>query len=476
MQLNPRIDGWTDGPDSFLGPLTREAPVEAQKVANRNICSGGGGFGNILPFLAPLVIAAPFLAPEVFGLGALGAAAEGGIGATAGAGLGAGLGEAAAGVGLGAGAGLGLGEALGGGGGAAGAIGGSAGAGLGEGVSGALGDVGGAAGGSLGSSFSDLASGILGGSPSATSQTAGVLGDVAGAAPSTTAPAAAGTGLGGGIEGASPVAGATPTASLDPFGISGTASGTPGATGGPFTASGEFTAEPVTFADPTPATGGLGGGITAPGSTAPGGVGGDLTSTAGGDFSFADLSGAFGGLGGTPAPTAADFAGTTGGGLFGPASNFIKNNKELLGLGLGAANIGRGLLQPSIDTNALSQAQLDAYRRLQQLSQQLTQNGGQLTPEQAQQFQNDLEAVQSGIRGTYASKGMAGSTAQMEDLAAAQAASTAGKAKAMSANLNTGLQAAGLSGPTANSLLTYQLSQDAALSNMIARLAAAGLA
>lgn len=425
-----------------------------------------GGFSNPLNFIAPIAsLALPFAAPEVFG--ALGAAD---IGAEAG-----GLGSAAAAAG-------GLTDAA-----TAGTLGLEGASGLATFAPAAADTLSSFGAGTLGTGIADIASGVLGATGGGGGGVGGVdasgaLGDIAGGAPG--ASGAAGTGgipdtiLGGApAAGPSPIAGASTSSITDPFNA-----GSSVAAGTPETAPNAFGMPGGIQLDPT--TGAVAEGDSAPGAVTAGTGGGTAGATGAAafpqsnDFSFADLSGAFGGLGPNGvAPTASDLTGLANPGLFSQLSNFVKGNKDLIGLGLGGGNIVRGLMQPNIDVNSLNAAQLAAYQRLQQLSQMLTQNGGQLTPEQEQQFANDLAAVQSGIKSNYASKGMApNSTAVQEDLAAAQAASTAGKASAMSRNLQTGLQAAGLSGPTAGSLLSYQLNQDAELSNMIARLAAAGLA
>jgi len=82
-------------------------------------------------------------------------------------------------------------------------------------------------------------------------------------------------------------------------------------------------------------------------------------------------------------------------------------------------------------------------------------------------------------KGTYARMGMSGSTSEMEDLAAAQAASSGATANARTTAINTGLNAARtgltslqLAGGEADNLLLQAMTQDQALSEAIQRLAA----
>ena len=332
---------------------------------------------------------------------------------------------------------------------------------------------GGALGGALGagSSILNLGEGLLGAAPdlagglgSDAGFAGAVGGDVVPGGAAAAAPAAEGS-LAGTTAAA---AGATPAAVTDPFNLptTGLAGGAP-SSGLPGVATGESNAELASFATPNAATGGA---ATLPDGTP---IVDPAAAPSAGDLSFADQSGAFGGLGGAAAPTAGELAGSSAGSGLGGISKFFKDNKELLGAGVGAAGIAKQLFggtQGSPNQAALEQL-------LQQLQQQYQQlQGGQLTPAQAQQFQNNLAATISQINSTYAAHGMGGnSTSAMEDKAAAQASNTAGQAQAQSQNLNTGLQAAGLTARTADSLLTNELTQDAALSQAIARLAAAGL-
>jgi hypothetical protein len=116
---------------------------------------------------------------------------------------------------------------------------------------------------------------------------------------------------------------------------------------------------------------------------------------------------------------------------------------------------------------------------------------GQLTPEQQQLAANNLAATLSTIKSRYGSLGHGSSTSEMEDEAAATAASVGGAGALQQQNTAQGIQleqlassdaqasvqelltAAGVQGSQTNSLLTQQLAQDAQLSQMIARLAAA---
>lgn len=450
----------------------------------------GSGIGGILATMAGLGLA-PFtgglsLAPAL--------AIDAGIGATGGLG-GNLLGDAFSGspVNLGN-----LGESAGIGGvtGVAGGLLGGAGGGLPTGSGDVLGtDLGtfGAAAGDAGSGigsfdFGDL-SGAFGGEGANAGN--GLSAAVGTQAPGTGIAAAAPAGAFGASGGGSPAAGATAQSVASPFDTGLGAGGAPGAPGSdlgafettpaPGVASGSATATNSPFGVPNtgPVTGTGGNpGTAADVFTAPEApadiLGDNLPSGGGGGFDFANNSGAFGGLGSNPVPTAASLSGG-GSGLssaFGGVRDFIKSNKDLLGLGLGVGGIGRQLLQSGQSTPATAQLQ-GLFNQLQQQLQAL--QGGQLSPAQQQQFQNNLTATLAKIRSTYGSMGQGRSTSEMEDEAAATAASTGAQATAMSQNLQLALQGAGIPASIANQLLSQEFAQDQGLSQAISRLAAATL-
>lgn len=454
---------WNDGAPAPAFLTNFEAPP----IAQRHICSGGGSpldavgsaISSIVNTVAPLFgVGGTFLGdaitnspinPTQIGIQTLGGlAGESGLGSAIGSAFGDAVGGASD---------FGFADL-------SGAFGG-----LGDTAAPTAGDFGasafGEAGPGLGFSFGDL-SGAFGGLGGTPAPTAGDFTSLSGAAPAGGAAVGGAAGVGGGPA-ASPAAGLTTTSFENPFGgdIGGSAPGVGG--GSPGFASGQLTATPSTFGEPSETVANAAPGATnAPDLASPLGDSTGFTAP----FAPADVLG-----------RVSDYtAGNQGffGNLASKIGDYVGNHPfQAAGTALGAANIFRQLLSSNnIDVNALTAAQKAAFDRIQALSQQLTQGGGQLTPEQAQQFANDLQAIQSAITARYTSKGQApNSTSVMEDLAAAQAQNTAGKANAMSQNLRTGLTAAGMTPQFANQLLSYQLSQDAGLNQMLARLAAAGI-
>ena len=452
------------------------------------------GIGNFLPFLAPLAILAPELAPELFlgeaaaGAGAdaaasLGPAFLGADAATAGAGFGASLGaEAAAGVGAGA---LEAG---------AGALGTDLASSAGPAFLGADSTAAGSSLGGLADSVLGSGAGASGGAGAGAAD--GVGGAVGGTADATGGGTAAG-GLGTPSVG-SPSVGATTQTITDPFStgganaVPGLGGGTPvGQTGALESFGGGDTSvaggAPSSVGDTTAyqnyqltggQTGGFGDGAqpSLPGSTPsvdPSAAGGATPAGGPVDYSFADQSGAFGGLGGAAPPTTADFPSS---GLFSGIKDFYKANKDWLNLGGAGLSVGRSLLQGNQPPGG--QANNDLQR---QILQQLLQNqqalaSGTLTPEQYQQIQNDLQAHLAGINSKYGSLGMSGSTAQLQDQAAAEAQATGQAGQLQQQRISQGFQQLGLAAPLANQLTQQQIAQDEQLSNAIAALAAAGMA
>ncbi len=190
--------------------------------------------------------------------------------------------------------------------------------------------------------------------------------------------------------------------------------------------------------------------------------------------------------------------------------------KDAAGLGLAGAGIGKGLLQQAAvpDSRAGQQQLLQELQqlrgtlnpnasqssaKLQQLIDQATTLGnqlmsGELTAQQSALVKNNLGSTLSLIRSRYGSLGMGHSTAEMQDEAAAQSTSMAGEGNLQTANRQQGitllqaassgnqaaieqaLRAAGLSGPVLSGVAAQQATEDAALSQAIARLAAATMA
>lgn len=431
------------------------------------MCGGGGCLGGALDTLTEA-------------LGALPTAAAGLVeGEPAGQVFGN-IGKSVADTGLAAAGGAGgLGDFLGGASGAAGDFGFADASGAFGGLGGAAAPTAGEFGGVLGEAANAAADSGLGFADF--SGAFGGLGDTA-APGATGAAAGAGTGAAGdagsAIAGgapaaapatAAPIAGATPAGITDPFGLAG-AGGAPGV-GDTATATGSASAFSDTFG--TPAGGGTFGG------SAGSGVGGDLAGGGGGaapgDFSFADQSGAFGGLNGAAPPTAADFPSSTGS-VFGGLKDFLKANKDWLGLAGTGVSVGRSLLKGNQPPggDALNAQRQQILNTLMQQSQLLA--SGQLTPEQTQQFMNDLNAHISSIKAKYASLGQPGSTAELQDVAAAQALTTGNIGAQQTRQISTGLQGLGLAANQADRLTADQMAQDQQISDAIARLAAAGMA
>jgi hypothetical protein len=172
-------------------------------------------------------------------------------------------------------------------------------------------------------------------------------------------------------------------------------------------------------------------------------------------------------------PASSSFFGDVKSG-FGDVMNWLKENRDVIGLGVGGAGIAKQLLAPQQPTTGdpttdalrkqLLQSQLNATNRL---------TSGEITPEQQQQINNNLQANISAIKAKYASLGMSGSTTEQQEISSAMAQATGQAGGLQLETIRTGLQGAGMAQQEANQLIRETMGQDAALSNAIAAFAAA---
>lgn len=346
-------------------------------------------------------------------------------------------------------------------------------------ISDALGGVAGGASGGAGPGIADAAGGA-GLAPSA-----GIGGGsaVAGADPFGTGPAFLGGDVSLGADatgGTGAIGGATGSApSLDPS-ISGLVSGNDL---GP--SQGALSSEPPTAASPSAQGPGLGpapapvdptGGTTAGASAGnpldPNAASGVTAGPApAGGYTPAVLNSS-----GLPGATAG-VGGADPSGLFGangPLSgvkSFLKDNKDLLGLG------GLGL---SLGKQALFPSQIPGQQTLASnagLAQNIAQQfgGGGLNPAQSAASTQTLNQQISAIKAKYASLGLSGSTAEQQDINNAQNANLANQASTINQNAGTALSALGVSNAPTQAIAEQQLQDDQQLSDSIALLAAAGL-
>lgn len=148
---------------------------------------------------------------------------------------------------------------------------------------------------------------------------------------------------------------------------------------------------------------------------------------------------------------------------------------DVAGLGLTGAGVLKQLTQPG-GVEALSplqQEQLNLMRQQQQTAQQYMT--GQVTPEMQQNLMNQTKANLTAIKDKYAKLGMSGSTAEQQDLAAAQARSTAQLGQMQAQMIQTGAQMMGLPAVAISRLTAQQDAQTAefnkALASFIASIA-----
>lgn len=151
---------------------------------------------------------------------------------------------------------------------------------------------------------------------------------------------------------------------------------------------------------------------------------------------------------------------------------FKKDYQPLLdvaGLGLTGAGVLKQLMQPG-GVEALSplqQEQLNLMRQQQQTAQQYMT--GQVTPEMQQNLMNQTKARIAAIKNKYAKLGMSGSTAENQDLAAAQAQATQQLGQMQSQMIQTGAQMMGLPAVAISRLTAQQDAQSAAFNAALAQ-------
>lgn len=155
-----------------------------------------------------------------------------------------------------------------------------------------------------------------------------------------------------------------------------------------------------------------------------------------------------------------------------PTKEFTKDYGPLLGMGATGAGVLKQLLQPG-GVEALSplqQEQLNLMRQQQQTAQQYMT--GQVTPEMQQNLMNQTKARITAIKNKYAKLGMSGSTAENQDLAAAQAQATQQLGQMQAQMIQTGAQMMGLPAVAISRLTAQQDAQSAAFNAALARFVA----
>lgn len=163
----------------------------------------------------------------------------------------------------------------------------------------------------------------------------------------------------------------------------------------------------------------------------------------------------------------------SGGGLGALAKSIFSGAKDvapLVGLGAGATGLIRTLTSggPSA-LNPLQQEQLDMLRNQQQTGQSMMT--GQLTPEMQGSIQQNVQQQINAIKQKYAQMGMTGSTAEMQDIAAATAGGQTQIANAQANMIKTGAALVGLPTNAIAGLTKEQLAQDAAFNDALAKFA-----
>lgn len=146
---------------------------------------------------------------------------------------------------------------------------------------------------------------------------------------------------------------------------------------------------------------------------------------------------------------------------------------ELLGIGVPAAGLIKQLASMSGGQTPLSplqQEQLNAMRAQRGQAEQFMT--GAVTPQMEQNFQNQTKAEIQQIKARYAQMRMSGSTAEMQDIAAAQARGTARLGQAQGQMIATGASMLGLPAGYMQKISNEQLAQDAAFNDALARFVA----
>ena len=155
--------------------------------------------------------------------------------------------------------------------------------------------------------------------------------------------------------------------------------------------------------------------------------------------------------------------------VLGPA----KEIAPLASLGAGAYGLINQIARPG-GVEALSplqQQQLNMLQQNQQTAQQYIQ--GNVPDSQAQTIQSGVGAQVNNIKAKYAQMGMTGSTAESQDIAAAQQQGQVQLAQAQQAMIRTGAAMLGLPVNQIGQLTAQQMAQDESFSNALASFAGA---
>ena len=155
--------------------------------------------------------------------------------------------------------------------------------------------------------------------------------------------------------------------------------------------------------------------------------------------------------------------------VLGPA----KEIAPLASLGAGAYGLINQVARPG-GVSALSplqQEQLNMLQQNQQTAQQYIQ--GNIPDSQAQTIQSGVNAQVNNIKAKYAQMGMTGSTAESQDIAAAQQQGQVQLAQAQQAMIRTGAAMLGLPVNQIGQLTEQQIAQDESFSNALASFAGA---
>lgn len=155
--------------------------------------------------------------------------------------------------------------------------------------------------------------------------------------------------------------------------------------------------------------------------------------------------------------------------VLGPA----KEISPLASLGVGAYGLINQIARPGgvSGLNPLQQQQLNMLQQNQQTAQQYLQ--GNVPDSQAQVIQSNVGANINQIKAKYAQMGMTGSTAESQDIAAAQQSGQIQLAQAQTNMIRNGAAMLGLPTNAISKLTEQQLAQDEQFSNALASFAGA---
>lgn len=189
-----------------------------------------------------------------------------------------------------------------------------------------------------------------------------------------------------------------------------------------------------------------------------------------------DFSAGLGGATGTPIASVAPDAGTGGGSLLDKAGSYIGKAFDKNPLGIAASGIGLGLdalkgQQPLPGEKALSNIAGQEAAQGNQLQSYL--DSGALPPGLQQSINQATEAAKATIRSQYASRGMSGSSAEQQDLAAVDSRSQAQGAQMAMQLLQTGINETGMASQLYQAILNESMQKDKDLGSAISSFASA---